>query len=560
MNRAALDHLDAWVPQVFGQKAKPQATGAYRITSADLGRHYEEDLSIHPDGVQDFGPRKGMSPCDVVMEWGGASSVQAAAIQLCKWLRRDPTEFGWEETRQQPEKARTAKLRASPRDLDGFDPTEDGVALAFTSQFKDQLRYCHHTGAWFHWNDCIWRREETELAFSWARKICREKARRAEEKFKATLARAATAAAVERFAQSDRAFAVTSETWDRDPWLLGTPDGTVELRTGKLRPARPDDYVTKATAVAPASQMTCPTWQAFLWQSTGGDATLVRFLQQWCGYCLTGITHEHALLFIYGPGGNGKSVFLNTVVGILGDYCQTAPMDTFTAATGDRHTTDLAMLRGARLVTATETEEGKPWAEARIKQMTGGDPVTARFMRQDFFTYTPQFKLTIAGNHKPVLRNVDEGARRRFNIVPFLHKPAKPNQKLEDKLREEWPSILDWMIDGCLDWQSNGLVRPQVVVDATADYFAEQDLLAHWLAERCEERATAEAPSSALYRDWSSWAKDKGENPGTNKAFSAAMERRHPKRRTKMGVMFLGLQLLSSESGIWTGGRTAAEV
>ena len=290
-----------------------------------------------------------------------------------------------EDTAEQPHD-RASNSAHDPRDLAGFDLTEDGVALAFTVKHKNVLRYCHHTGAWFEWNGSIWRREETKLAFSWARLTCREIARTA-DKHKATLARAATAAAVERFAQSDRAFAVTSEIWDTDPWLLGTPGGTIDLRTGMQQPTRPQDYITKATAVVPGEQRECPAWLAFVRQATGGEKAFARFLQQWCGYCLTGITQEHALLFVYGPGGNGKSVFLNTVSGILGDYCRTAPMDTFTAAHGDRHPTDLAMLRGARLVTATETEEGRAWAEARIKQMTGGDPITARFMRQDFFTF-----------------------------------------------------------------------------------------------------------------------------------------------------------------------------
>ena len=160
---------------------------------------------------------------------------------------------------------------------------------------------------------------------------------------------------------------------------------------------------------------------------------LQRFLQQMAGYCLTGDISEHALFFVYGTGGNGKGVFLNTVAGILGDYAATAAMDTFTASQGDRHPTDLAMLRGARLVTAAETEEGRAWAESRIKQLTGGDPITARFMRQDFFTFQPAFKLVIVGNHKPVLRNVDEAARRRFNIIPFTRKPPKPDQAARGK-------------------------------------------------------------------------------------------------------------------------------
>ena len=158
--------------------------------------------------------------------------------------------------------------------------------------------------------------------------------------------------------------------------------------------------------------------------ATGNDEDLIRFLQQWFGYCLTGVTTEHALLFVYGDGGNGKSVFLNTIASILKDYAVTSAMETFTASNSDKHPTDLAMLHGARLVTASETEAGKAWAEAKIKQMTGGDPITARFMRQDFFTYVPQFKLTIIGNHKLTLNNVDEAARRQ-NKHRAIHPEAR---------------------------------------------------------------------------------------------------------------------------------------
>ena len=197
--------------------------------------------------------------------------------------------------------------------------------------------------------------------------------------------------------------------------------------------------ITKLTAVAPAVTSDCPQWLAFLNQATAGDAALVGFIKWWFGYCLTGETREHALLFLYGPGGNGKSVLLNTVADILGSYATTAAMDTFTASHGDRHPTDLAMLRGAQLVMTTETEEGRAWAEARIKALTAGDLITARFMRRDFFTYVPTFKLAISGNHKPTLRNVDDAARRRFNIAPFTNRPARPDKLPPKKLKVEWP-------------------------------------------------------------------------------------------------------------------------
>jgi putative DNA primase/helicase len=208
---------------------------------------------------------------------------------------------------------------------------------------------------------------------------------------------------------------------DADPWLLGCPGVTIDLRDGIGRAPDPGDGITRLVAVAPAETAECPLWRAFLHEATGGDAAMKRFLQQIVGYCLTGDTREHALFFIYGVGGNGKSVFLNTVSSIIGYYATTAAMDTFVASKSDRHPTDLAGLRGARLVSASETEEGRAWAEAKIKAITGGDTISARFMRQDFFTYRPQFKLVIVGNHKPVLKNVE-----RCRRAALQHHPVRP--------------------------------------------------------------------------------------------------------------------------------------
>jgi len=221
------------------------------------------------------------------------------------------------------------------------------------------------------------------------------------------------------------------------------------------------------------------------------------------------------------------------------------------------------MLKGARLVCASETEEGKAWAETRIKQLTGGDTVTARFMRRDFFEFRPQFKLTIAGNHKPVLRNVDDAMRRRFNMVPFVHKPPTPDRGLAQRLRAEWPGILRWMVEGCLDWRANGLARPQVVADTTAEYFGEQDTLAHWVAERCETGGRClSATMAALFESWTGYALANGERPGTAKWFSQAMQRagfeavKHtPGHHGKRG--FLGVAVRAAGTpGPWTEAET----
>ena len=424
--------------------------------------------------------------------------------------------------------------------------TEDSLALVFMRRHRDKLRYCHHHGAWFCWTGNYWRREETRLAFDWSREICRE----FNTKSNRTVAKVSTASGVERYCQADRAFAVTSDIWDRDPFLLGTPAGTVDLRSGELRPAEQEDLITKQTAIAPAPQLTEPTlWLQFLDEATQSDPELIAFLQQIAGYCLTGDTRQHCLFFVYGDGGTGKSTFVNTLAAILGDYAVTAPMETFTASHSERHPTDLAMLRGARLVTAQETESGRAWAESKIKALTGGDRISARFMRQDFFTFTPLFKLVCVGNHRPVLRNVDDAARRRFNIVPFTHKPPEPDLLLPAKLQTEWPAILRWAIDGCLDWQEHGLARPAIVNDATAAYFDSQDLLGQWLDEKCKcggDPVFSFETAGRLYKSWSAYCEAAGDPPGSCKSFGDQLERRGFRRDTGAHKIRLirGLHLL----------------
>ncbi|EAQ35618.1 hypothetical protein NB311A_17619 [Nitrobacter sp. Nb-311A] len=408
--------------------------------------------------------------------------------------------------------------------------TEDSAAMEFVDEHCGDLRYCHTTGAWFRWNGVFWKRDDTGCAFQWARELARKLAEDQDKRGRYLTSKVSFANAVERFAQVDPKVAVTASYWDRDPWKLGTPGGTVDLQTGILHEPRQDEGITKATSVAPLDQ-DCPLWKRFLNEATRGDVDLIRFLRQWCGYCLTGITREHALAFVHGSGGNGKSVFINIVTSIMNDYATTAAMETFSAGKYAQHPTDLAMLRGARIVTASETEEGRAWAEARIKQMTGGDPITARFMRQDFFTFKPQFKLTIIGNHQPVLHSVDDAARRRFNIIPVIHSPETPDRDLERKLMIEAPAILQWMIEGCLDWQRNGLCRPESVNAATAAYFSDQDLMGQWLEDCCEVKKDRGPNgiwdrSSDLFESWAEYAHKAGDEPGSKKSFGQSMQRR----------------------------------
>lgn len=403
--------------------------------------------------------------------------------------------------------------------LDDIEVTEDGVAREFVRRYGSRVRFDHVAGKWFLWTGDHWKKDDTAQAFQWSRELARQASTGSGGSELKNARKASFAGGVERLARADQAVAITSEAWDSDPMVLGCPGGVVDLTTGQLAGAQPSQHITKLAGVQPVDGR-CDRWHAFLMAATGGDEDAVHFLQVWCGYLLTGKTTEHVLLFLYGPGGNGKSLFLNIIKRVLGDYAKTAGMDTFTATRGERHPTDLADLHGARLVSASETEEGRSWAESRIKSITGGDPVSARFMRSDFFTYTPNYKLMIVGNHQPVLKSVDEAIRRRFLILPFTRKPDRPDLDLEEKIwAEEAPQILAWAIRGCLEWQREGLPRPRLISAATDQYFEDQDLFGAWLADYCEVGDLTNSETAAdLFVSWKFFCEAAGERPGTQKA------------------------------------------
>jgi putative DNA primase/helicase len=427
--------------------------------------------------------------------------------------------------------------------------SDEDLALRFAARHADDLRFVAAWNRWLVWDGKHWQFEDTLRAWDFARQICRDAAAQCNKATEASgITSAKTVYAVERLARSDRRLAATIDQWDTDPWHLNTPQGVIDLTTGRARPHIPEDYFTKMTAVGPGGD--CPRFLAFLERITGGDSELVAYIQRVLGYGLTGLTREHALFFGYGTGANGKSVLLSTVAGILGDYHKTAPIETFTASNADRHPTDLASLRGARLVTATETEEGRRWAESRIKQLTGGDTVAARFMRQDFFEYRPAFKLVIAGNHKPSLRSVDEAIRRRFHLIPFAVTipPEERDANLADKLKDEWPGILAWMIEGCLEWQTEGLQPPVAVIEATDAYLTAEDAMAAWLDEKCERNPNTWTSSTLLFGSWSAWATAAGEIIGSQKKLSQKLEDRgFTKKDTNKAKGFIGLNLIPDE-------------
>jgi len=430
-----------------------------------------------------------------------------------------------------PPKSKRAKAKRAP------EPTDDHIADAFAEEHRNVLRYVARWGHWHEWNGKQWREDDTLRAFDLIRKTC--KAQGIERAGMAKMV-----AAVHTLVRPDRRIAATVDQWDADPMLLNTPDGIVDLRDGTIRKSDPRAYCTKITAVGPRGD--CPLFLEFLSKIMGGDVEVIAYLRRMFGYCLTGDTSEQAIFFNHGGGQNGKTVLMSTVSGILGDYCVAAPIETFTESKNDRHPTELARLRGARLVTATETEAGRHWAESRLKELTGGERIAARFMNKDFFEYLPTFKPVISGNHKPRLRSVGVAMRRRVNLIPFLVTipPDDRDPKLAGKLKDEWPGILQWMVDGCLDWLERGLDPPEAVTTATDNYFAGEDGYADWIADRCEIIAGFWSPSSDLFASWRDYAEKAGLHAGDTKRFREEMERLgFPLKRTKIRNCYVGLRI-----------------
>jgi putative DNA primase/helicase len=356
-----------------------------------------------------------------------------------------------------------------------------------------------------------------------------------------------TVAAVESLARSKSASIAGVDAFDANRLLLGTPGGTVDLRTGELRQAKQSDMITKLTACAPSTPGSRPErWLALLHEIFDGDADLVAFMQRAAGYALTGQTTEHKLLFLYGTGRNGKSVFLNTLTHIWADYARRAAAETFLNTKGDKHATGLAGLQGARLVAGSELPVGKTWDESVIKDLTGGDRMTARFMRGDFFDFDPQLTLMIAGNSRPSFSGVDEAIRARLVLVPFLVTIPleKRDSSLSEKLMVEGPQILRWAIDGALEWQKCGLDVPDSVIKASTEYMDEEDTLGQFLSDETVAASSAFVTTAKLHERFSQWAERQGINVWTQHTLRKELKTRGLEgHRRPHGRGFVGIKL-----------------
>jgi putative DNA primase/helicase len=406
--------------------------------------------------------------------------------------------------------------------------TEQEAMRLFINIHHEQLRFNHSSGGWLIWQDHFWRPDERKLAFSWALELCRELAKQVKakdpQKARLVIEKVRFSGAVETGARAMPQVATTQTDWDADPMLLGTPGGILDLKTGILRPGTHADMISRTTSVTPSVMPECPTWLAFLDYAMHGDDQLIRFIQRYFGYCLTGVVIEEVFLFMFGPGGAGKGTMVETIASMLGDYASTVPMEVFTGQSWSPTEYYRANMAGQRLIVANEPERGARWAEAFIKETTGGDMLSGRHPMGRPFRFKPSHKMAMQGNHMPKLKGKSTGMERRLRILPVTRKPVTPDPHLKAKLITEGPGILRWLIEGCLAWQKIGLNPPDAVLAAGSKYFETQDVFSRWIEDKCMLDRYAELQPSALRASYNAWAKANGEDEMDGNAFGEAID------------------------------------
>lgn len=353
-------------------------------------------------------------------------------------------------------------------------------------------------------------------------------------------------------AQSEEGVPIVPSELDKDDWLLNCLNGTIDLKTGEIHEHRQENLITKLVPVKYQPSAECPVWLSFLDRIMGGNKDMILFLQKAVGYSLSGSTQEQCMFILHGTGANGKSTFLNTIEGLLADYAQQTPTETLMAKKNEGIRNDLARLQGTRFVTASEADQGKSFAESLIKQMTGGDRITARFLHGEFFEFVPKFKLFLATNHKPNIRGTDNGIWRRIRLIPFEVTIPKDEQDpcLMDKLRAETAGILAWAVKGCLLWQEQGLQPPEEVNAATLEYREDLDWLQAFISERCVEGKDKKVGATELYQAYKEWASERGEHEYNQRALGVRLKDKGycSKRSGRTGTTeWIGLELFIPE-------------
>jgi putative DNA primase/helicase len=414
-----------------------------------------------------------------------------------------------------------------------FGPTEDGMARALVAHFGHELRFCPQRGRWLHWDGHRWRWDEGEFHRERIRQLARilPESTREWRMFHRRALSAAGVTGIARLAQSDPKVIAHFDTLDADPWLLNTPNGPIDLRTGELSKPDPAKLVTRSSLCPADDSADAAAWEAFLADTFGDDPEMIAYLQRLVGYSAVGMVGPHVLPFAFGSGGNGKGVFLEALAGALGDYATTAPVGFLMAQQHAGHETEIARLAGARMVICSEVNEDDHFDEAKVKMLTGGDTLTARFMRQDHFTFTPSHQLWLMGNHKPAVKSGGRSFWRRLRLIPFVHEV--PEDKVVEDLqgilvREHGPALLAWVVAGAVSYAVTGLDDPATVTAATKEYATDQDNVQRFVADCCHTNMGQHAKTaiSVVREEYERWCHTEDEEPVSSKRLTQELARK----------------------------------
>lgn len=406
------------------------------------------------------------------------------------------------------------KIAFNPDNLKNIKITDTGLARITAEVFKDNIRYYKEPGIWLLWDEGKWvfsdkmggiypiidemlkqismaavRNEDSDTKIKIQKDLL---------KYEAFNKRSAIINAMTVLPD----LIVTSELLDGNPMLLNCINGTINLGTGTLQPHSPSDMITRQVNVEYDPIADCPTFKKFLLRIFGENLELISYVQRFFGYCLTGKTDEQIMLFCYGTGANGKTTLLKLFLNLLSDFAASAQADLLMAKDfRGGASSEIARLKGTRLVAVNEVPEDARLAEAQVKTLTGGDTVAARYLYHEFFEFVPQFKLVLIGNHKPEIKGQDYGIWRRIHLLPFLATIPENERDpaLADKLKKELPGILTWAVSGCLEWQKSGLRPPKEITEAVDEYKKSEDFFGQWFQDCCEPKKNASAKSDNVY-------------------------------------------------------------
>lgn len=440
--------------------------------------------------------------------------------------------------------------------------TDDSNALALVDTYGHLLRHSADRGRWYAWNGVVWEPcpRTSGVAREYAKRVARSlPVSNADElKWKRESLSARGISNMLRQAETDERVSVTHDQLDSHPWELNTPGGIVDLRDGTLHPSDPSRLHTRLTSCTPDPGADQSDWLTFLHTTFGGDQGLIGYLQRLMGYSAIGLVGAHILPYCYGSGGNGKGVFLETGVKVLGDYATTAPAGFLMAKQYQGHETELARLSGSRMVLCSEVNDDDRFDEGRVKLLTGGDSITARFMHQDHFTFTPTHQLWAMGNHQPHVRAGGPSFWRRLRLIPFTHTvdAADVVDDLQGILAgEHGPSVLSWIVEGAVAYHREGLTPPASVLAATDGYAKDQDTVARFVEEMCHLGGAPHVQTRVgiVRAAYEKWCHETGDIPVSAKAFGMALGRHGVESvRTMSARFYSGLALLSdAEDASW---------